>query len=205
MVDFDNFLATPPPSGQSQRTPNLERSFQHELKFVIRTCVESSANDHIKSLPDDAKAAIEDMFENCFLQLTRGNSPNHTPRERAPLDAGVQQSPPESQTLPLETQEQIRWLPMDNWRSQVGEGSNQERAQTSSLTLQPSAFLRALPLGRSVTSPDLPRCFCLGKCECPPRPSSFFNEQYAVSGAFDLNQSPNRVDWDGGYSGMSMF
>jgi hypothetical protein len=186
---------------QSQRTPSLDL---RELRDALRTCVARSANEHIRSLPDEAKAEIvEDVIEECIRQfiLTKSpnsKSPNYTPRAGAPLSTEEQQHQFETQALPLE--EQTRELPMENWGSCTGEGSHHGLG----LAIQPSAFPPA-PRGRSFTSPNLPNCYCPGQCECPQYSSSFFNEQYMESEASNLNQSPYRCDWGGESSSMRMF
>jgi hypothetical protein len=184
---------------QSQRTPSLERPSRRELRSTLRTCFARSANEHIKSLPNEAKAEIvEDMVEECTQQFNLTKSPNFTPRGRAPLRTEAQQSRTESQTLPLE--EQTRELPMENWGSQVREDSNQGLG----LSLQPSAFPAAPSHGRSFTSPNMTSCDCLQQCECPPHPSSFFIEGFVDSGPLDVSQSPDTFDWDSRYSSMKM-
>jgi hypothetical protein len=181
----------------SQRTPSLERPSRRELRFTLRLCFARSANEHIQSLPDAAKAEIvEVMVEECIQRFNLTKSPNFTPRGRAPLSTEAQQYRTESQTIPLE--EQIRELPMENWGSQVGEDSNQGLG----LYLQPSAFQAAPPRGRSFTSPNIPSCSCPQQCVCPPPPSSFFKEQFTGYGAFDMSQSPDRFDSDGRHSSM---
>jgi hypothetical protein len=189
MVGFD----------QSQPTPSLERPSRRELRYTLGTCFARSANEHIKSLPDEAKTEIvEDMVEECTRQFNLTKSPNFTPRGRAPLRTEAQQSRTESQTLPLE--DQTRELPMESWGSQVREDSNQGLG----LFLHPSAFEVAPPRGCSFTSPNMPSCDCPQQCECPPPPGSFFNEGIMDSGSFDTSQSPDTFDWDGRYSSIRM-
>jgi hypothetical protein len=135
----------------------------------VRTCVDRSANNDIKSLPDDAKAEIvKEIVES--LQLTFGkSSPNETPRIRTHLE--LHQF--ESQSLPMD--EQTMEFPIGSWDSSGGESSNRGLG----LALPSLESLPSSPRERSFTSSDRPRCMCQGKiCECPPWPESYFNEQY---------------------------
>jgi hypothetical protein len=172
---------------------------RRELRVDFRRRFASCANEHIKSLPDEAKAEIEDMVEKCLQPFTFTKSPNHTPRVRGLVSTEAQQYKTESQALPQE--EQAREFPIDNWASYVRGGSDQGLG----LSLQSSEFLSAPPGARSSMSSDQPICDCKGQCECPQPPNSFFYEQFMESGASDINQSSDSVEWDCGNSSMDMY
>lgn len=159
-----------------------------ELRVDFRRRFANSANEHIKSLPDEAKAEIEDMVEKCLQPFTFTKSPNHTPRVRGLVSTEAQQYQTESQALLQE--EQTREPPMDNWASYVGGGSNQGLG----LSLQSSEFLSAPPGACSSTSPDRAICDCKEQCECPQPLSSFFYEQFMEPGAYDMDQSSSSVE-----------
>jgi hypothetical protein len=176
--DFDTVPANPIPPSQSRCTPRLEKPFWSKIRCAVRTWVDRSANNEIKSLPDDAKAEIvKEIVEMLQLTLSK-SSPNETPRIRAHPE--LHQF--ESQPLPMD--EQTMGFPIGSWGSFGGESSNQGLG----LALPSSESLPSSPRERSFISSGRPRCKCRGPCECPPWPWSYFNEQYEASEASDVDQ-----------------
>jgi hypothetical protein len=171
---LDIVQANPIPPSQTQRTPSFENPFWRKLRCALKAHFDRSANGHLQSLPDEAKAEIvRDIFEDLQLALSK-SSPDETPT----ISAHHTQHLFEGQSLPAD--EQMMDLPtqIDNGDLSCTESSNQGLG----LTMLSSESLHSSPREDSFTSPNLPRCKCKGnKCECPPWPTKYFEEDYIVS------------------------